>query len=81
MTQENRLRDEFAKILNKYDYALLVLDYSKVIPELLSAVRESLPKGQSVLPERLNSARFVMNGWNAYRKEMLKLLGAKDDGE
>lgn len=89
MTQENRLREKIAEILDNSHYSCTDREcerdhspfvFKETLDAILSAVRESLPKENKMLVTGMLS-QANNNGWNAYRKEMLKLLGAKDAGE
>lgn len=77
MTQENRLRDRVTFIIA--DGRQRGLNAGQVSDAILSAVRESLPTYLET-PDGVWDS-YKSDGWNAYRKEMLKLLGEKDDGE
>lgn len=70
MTQENRLSDRVTFIIA--DGRQRGLNAGQVSDAILSAVRESLPKKET---DTRNDIEAI--GWNAYRKEMLKLLGDK----
>ena len=73
------LREQLNEILEKHNHNLCMLPghpNEATISAIIDAFTERLP-GEFVEPPKRYSEQCFDNGWNAYRQEVLKVLGEK----